>query len=305
MVYTVTFNPSLDYVVDVDDFKEGIVNRTAEEKIFPGGKGINVSIVLTNLGVDNIAYGFTAGFTGDEIKRRLLKTGVKTDFIDVKEGISRINVKIKSHSETEINGQGSLISENNINQLYEKLDCIKKEDVLVLAGSIPETLPSDIYMSIMEKLKDKEVRVIVDATKELLINVLEYSPFLIKPNNHELGELFGVKIVEKKDAIYYAKKLQQKGAKNVLVSMAKDGAVLVTEDGNEFIADAPLGKVKNSVGAGDSMVAGFIYGFLASNNYRDAFKYGICTGSASAFSENLATKSEIEELISKNSNLFR
>ena len=271
MIYTVTFNPSLDYIVDVTDFKTGVVNRTTGEKIFAGGKGINVSMVLKNLGMSNTSLGFTAGFTGNEIKRLLGKKGVDTDFIEVEDGISRINVKLR----------------------------LKESDVLVLAGSIPDVMPSSMYMDIMKHLEGRGINIVVDATRNLLTNVLAYKPFLIKPNNHELGEIFGVEITDKDDVIKYAKKLQEQGARNVLVSMAGDGAVLVTEDGQEFKAQAPKGKLKNSVGAGDSMVAGFVYGYLKSNDYKQAFIYGVCTGSASAFSEELATKSEVEALIDK------
>ena len=256
MIYTVTFNPSLDYIVDVTDFKTGVVNRTTGEKIFAGGKGINVSMVLKNLGMSNTSLGFTAGFTGNEIKRLLGKKGVNTDFIEVEDGISRINVKLRSNEESEINGQGPVITEDNIKKLYEKLDCLKESDVLVLAGSIPDVMPSSMYMDIMKHLEGRGINIVVDATRNLLTNVLAYKPFLIKPNNHELGEIFGVEITDKDDVIKYAKKLQEQGARNVLVSMAGDGAVLVTEDGQEFKANAPKGKLKNSVGAGDSMVAG-------------------------------------------------
>lgn len=299
MVYTVTFNPSLDYVVDVDNFQTGVVNRTSGEKIFPGGKGINVSMVLSNLGIDSVALGFEAGFTGAEIKRLIQQVGIKAEFISVKEGVSRINVKLRSDQESEINGQGPKIEKEDIDELYKKLDKLEKGDVLVLAGSIPSVMPSSIYMDIMDYLKDKELDIVVDATKDLLTNVLPYKPFVIKPNNHELGEIFGVEIKDKDDVVKYARKLQEQGARNVLISMAGDGAVLVTEDGREFRAEAPKGKVKNSVGAGDSMVAGFIYGYKTSGDYETAFKYGVCTGSASAFSEELAKKEEVQELISK------
>ncbi len=224
---------------------------------------------------------------------------INTDFIEVEDGISRINVKLRSNEESEINGQGPVITEDNIKKLYEKLDCLKESDVLVLAGSIPDVMPSSMYMDIMKHLEGRGINIVVDATRNLLTNVLAYKPFLIKPNNHELGEIFGVEVTDKDDVIKYAKKLQEQGARNVLVSMAGDGAVLVTEDGQEFKAQAPKGKLKNSVGAGDSMVAGFVYGYLKSNDYKQAFIYGVCTGSASAFSEELATKPEVEALIDK------
>ena len=304
MIYTVTFNPSLDYVVDVKDFKVGVVNRTTKETIFPGGKGINVSMVLKNLGYDSTALGFTAGFVGNEIIRLLNERGVNTDFIPVDKGVSRINVKLRSNEESEINGQGPEIEEADIQRLYKKLDSISEDDVLVLAGSIPDVMPSSMYMDIMNYMKDKNIKIVVDATKDLLTNVLSYHPFLIKPNNHELGEIFGVTITDKEDVIKYAKKLQERGARNVLVSMAGDGAVLVSEDGQEFKAEAPVGELKNSVGAGDSMVAGFISGDLETKDYKQAFKYGVCTGSASAFSEELATKAEVEALLDRSTNLF-
>lgn len=249
MIYTVTFNPSLDYIVSVDDFTCGIVNRTTDEIIFPGGKGINVSIVLKNLGFENTALGFLAGFTGNRIQELLEEKGVRTDFISVENGISRINVKLRSNEETEINGQGPAIAEMDIEKLYEKLDTLSDGDILVLAGSIPDVMPGSMYMDIMKHLQNKDLKIVVDATKDLLVNVLQYHPFLIKPNNHELGEIFGVKIENKADVITYAKKMQEKGARNVLVSMAGDGAVLVAEDGSIFQSEAPKGKVVNSVGA--------------------------------------------------------
>lgn len=299
MIYTVTFNPSLDYILTVQDFMMGIVNRTSQEIIFPGGKGINVSMVLKNLGCESTALGFMAGFTGKEITRLLEKKGITTDFIHVKDGNSRINVKLRAQKETEINGQGPMIRSEDIRSLYAKLDQLKEGDTLVLAGSIPDTMPESIYMDIMEHLKDKKLYIVVDATKDLLMNVLPYHPFLIKPNNHELGELFHTVLTDKDEVIYYAKKLQDKGAGNVLVSMAGDGAVLVTENHEEFQSKAPKGHVVNSVGAGDSMVAGFLYGYGKTGSYEEAFRYGICTGSASAFSEELATKEEVETLLGR------
>lgn len=297
MIYTVTFNPSLDYIVSVDNFKMGMVNRTTKELMYPGGKGINVSMVLSNLGIKNTAFGFSAGFTGEEIIRKVREKGIEAEFIFVKEGNSRINVKLRANEETEINGKGPKITEENIEELYTKLDSLKEGDILVLAGSIPDVMPKSIYMDIMKHLQEKNLMVVVDATKELLLNVLPFHPFLIKPNNHELGEIFGVEITTKDQVVEYAKKLQEKGAKNVLVSMAGEGAVLVTEDRQEYKAEAPKGKVINSVGAGDSMVAGFLYGFLKNKDYQEAFAYGVCTGSASAFSEELAQKEQVEELL--------
>lgn len=298
MIYTVTFNPSLDYIVTVDDFHTGMVNRTSDEKIFAGGKGINVSIVLKNLGYESTALGYIAGFTGDEIDRILSVKGINTDFKKVRSGISRINVKLKSSQESEINGRGPSISDEDVENLYCKLENIIKEgDILVLAGSIPDIMSQESYGNIMKRLEGKKIDIVVDATKDLLVNVLEYNPFLVKPNNHELGEIFGVNIESKDDAVYYGEKLKEKGARNVLVSMAGKGAVLITEDGQTFKADAPKGTVVNSVGAGDSMVAGFIAGYLNNKSYSEAFKMGICTGSASAFSKELATKKEVEELM--------
>ena len=310
MIYTVTFNPSLDYIVGVDEFKTGKVNRTAEELILPGGKGINVSIVLQNLGMESIPLGCAGGFTGEEIRRLLKERKVEEQFVRVKKGISRINVKLRSlenmpdgektvSEESEINGMGPEISGEELETFYRQLDTLQKGDILVLAGSIPTVLPPTIYRDIMKRLQKRKVMIVVDATKDLLVNVLEYHPFLIKPNNYELGEIFGVTLQTKEDVVLYAKKLQEMGAGNVLVSMAGDGAVLVAEDGSVYRAEAPEGRVRNSVGAGDSMVAGFLYGYLNSGTYEDAFYYGICSGSASAFSENLATRKEVEKLLKK------
>jgi 1-phosphofructokinase len=301
MIYTVTFNPSLDYVVDVAEFEVGIVNRTSKETIYPGGKGINVSMVLKHLGYENTAFGFLAGFTGNHIEELLKAEGITTDFIQVGNGCSRINVKLRSTKETEINGQGPEIMPDDIQKLYQKLDGLKEDDILVLAGSIPDVMPGSMYMDIMDYLQDKHLKIVVDATKDLLLNVLKYHPFLIKPNNHELAEMLQVEINDKKDVIKYAGKLQEMGARNVLISMAGDGAVLITEDGSVFESEAPKGTVKNSVGAGDSMVAGFLAGYLNTKNYSHAFKMGVCTGSASAFSDTLATKTEVEELLKMHS----
>lgn len=296
MIYTVTFNPSLDYIVNVDDFKLGKVNRTKEETLYPGGKGINVSIVLNNLGYETTALGFLAGFTGEKIQSLLEEKNIKTDFITVDSGFSRINVKLHSKEESEINGRGPIIQSKDIEKLYEKLNLLTSEDILVLAGSIPESMPDSMYMDLMKYLNNKNIKIIVDATKDLLLNVLNYHPFLVKPNHHELAEIFKVDITTKEEVVFYAKKLQDMGAKNVLVSMAKDGAVLVDEMGEVHYEKAPTGVVKNSVGSGDSMVAGFIAGYLEYQNYDKALKLGICSGSASAFSEELATKQEIDNL---------
>lgn len=296
MIYTVTFNPSLDYIVSIDNFKLGKTNRTITELMLPGGKGLNVSTVLYNLGIENTALGFTAGFVGEELKRLAKETGYSCDFIDIKEGVSRINVKMKDFDGTEINGMGPVIDEGALNALMKKLDMLKNGDVLVLAGSIPSSMPSDIYSRILEALNGRRIRFVVDATKNLLLNVLQFRPFLIKPNNHELGEIFGVTLVSKDDVVPYAKKLQEMGAVNVLVSMAGEGAVFVDETGKVHQLDAPKGILVNAVGAGDSMVAGFLAGWEEQRNYEHAFKMAVAAGSASAFSELLATKDEIRTL---------
>ena len=293
MIYTVTFNPSLDYIVSVEDFKLGLTNRTGSELLLPGGKGINVSTVLMNLGIESTALGFIAGFTGDEVVRRLEQMGVKNGFIRIPDGFTRINLKLKSIDGTEINGQGPEICEEKVEDLMVQLDELSEGDVLFLSGSIPASMPSDAYQKIMERLKDKAVRIVVDATQDLLMNVLPYHPFLIKPNNHELGDIFGVQLNTRKDVIPYGKKLQEMGAQNVLISMAGEGAVLIAADGRIFDAPAPKGVLVNGVGAGDSMVAGFMAGWMEKKDYEYAFHMGVAAGSASAFSENLATKEEI------------
>lgn len=294
MIYTVTFNPSLDYIVSVENFQLGITNRTSSELMLPGGKGINVSTVLMNLGIENKALGFVAGFVGDEIIRRLEEMGVQNGFIRIEEGVSRINLKLKSIDGTEINGQGPVISPEHVEELMKQLDRLGEGDVLFLSGSIPSSMPDDAYQKIMERLDGRGVQIVVDATKDLLLNVLEYHPFLIKPNNHELGELFGVELKTREEVIPYAKKLQEKGAVNVLVSMAGEGAVLIDANEDVYMAPAPKGTLVNGVGAGDSMVAGFMAGWLEKQDYEHAFCMGVSAGSASAFSEHLATKAEIE-----------
>ena len=296
MIYTVTFNPCLDYIVGVEDFQLGMTNRTCSEQMFAGGKGINVSIVLKNLGIESTALGFIAGFTGEEIRRKVEKMGITSEFIQLENGFSRINIKLKSIDGTEINGTGPSIGSAELERLLKKLDTLKKGDVLILAGSIPASLPDSIYSDIMERLEEKEVMIVVDATKDLLVNVLKYHPFLIKPNNHELGDIFGVEIRERDQVAPYAKKLQEMGARNVLVSMAGKGAVLLAEDGSVYESPAPKGKLINAVGAGDSMVAGFTAGYMQKGSYEHAFKMGVSTGSASAFSENFATKEEVEAI---------
>ena len=294
MVYTVTFNPSLDYIVDVEDFRLGMTNRTCSEQMMAGGKGINVSIVLQNLGIENTALGFIAGFTGEEIRRQVAEMGIRAQFISIPEGISRINLKLRSIDGTEINGMGPSIGRAQLDVLYEKLDTLTDKDTLVLAGSIPASMPSSIYCDIMERLYAKGVTFVVDATKQLLLNVLRYRPFLIKPNNHELGELFGVTLSTREAVIPYARKLQEQGARNVLISMAGQGAVLVAEDGSIHLTPAPKGTLVNAVGAGDSMVAGFLAGWQERHDYGHAFRMGVAAGSASAFSRYLATREEVE-----------
>ncbi|WP_419724971.1 1-phosphofructokinase [Terrisporobacter petrolearius] len=297
MIYTVTLNPSIDYVINLEHLNTGHVNRVNSEHVYPGGKGINVSRILKNLGHDNIATGFVSNFTGDFITNSLSDLNVKSDFIKLDNGFTRINVKIKSDEETEINGGGPHISDEKLRELFDKLSKLKEEDILVLAGSIPSTLKEDLYEKIMEHVKVNNVKVVVDATKNLLLNVLKYNPFLIKPNNHELEEMFNVKLESIDDIVTYGKKLQEIGARNVLVSRGKDGALLIAENKEVFISNVPKGSVVNSVGAGDSMVAGFISGYINSNSYEEALKLGAACGSATAFSSDLAKKELIKELI--------
>lgn len=297
MIYTVTFNPAIDYVINVDNICIGQVNRVKNEQIFFGGKGINVSLVLNALNVESIALGFIAGFTGQAIEKGISKQGIKSDFVHLKDGFSRINVKIKSNEETEVNGQGPKISSDDIDSLFTKLDTLKPNDVLVLAGSIPNTLPNNIYQKILERLFNKGIMFVVDATKDLLLNVLKYNPFLIKPNNYELAEIFNVELNSNKDIIFYAKKLQSMGAKNVLVSMAEKGSILIDESSTVHTMEAPTGKVVNSVGAGDSMVAGFIAGYINTNDYNYALKLGTACGSATTFSQGLAEHDTIYSLL--------
>ena len=299
MIYTVTFNPSLDYIVSVKDFRPGMTNRTSSELMLAGGRGINVSIVLGNLGIKSTALGFIAGFTGDEIVRRLHNGGINSEFIKINDGISRINIKLKSIDGTEINGQGPHIDSSHIEQLMNRLRRLESGDVLVLAGSIPAGISDNIYKDIMDMLKDKGVQIVVDATSRLLTNVLEYNPFFIKPNQHELGDIFNVTLNTQEEVIPYALELKKMGAVNVCVSMGGKGAILVADDGNVYKAKAPDGILKNSVGAGDSLVAGFLSGWIEKKDYEYAFRKGVATGSASAFSERLATNGEVNDLIGK------
>lgn len=298
MVYTVTFNPAIDYVVHTAEMRLGEVNRSSSEEMYFGGKGINVSIVLNELGTPSIALGFTAGFTGEAIENGIKAMGIKSDFVRLKTGNSRINVKIKAGEETELNGQGPHIDDEALEALFVKLDKLSDGDTLVLAGSIPSSLPSDIYERIMQRLSDRKIRTVVDATNDLLLNVLKYKPFLIKPNNHELGEMFGVTLSEDEEIERYARKLKDMGAINVLISMAGDGAMLIDENGKCHRCGVCKGKVRNSVGAGDSMVAGFLTG-AQNGDYEYAIKLGTAAGGATAFSDGLAVKTKIEELLAQ------
>ena len=296
MIYTVTFNPSLDYIVGTEGFQLGNTNRTVSELMLPGGKGINVSTVLKNLGIESTALGFTAGFTGEEIRRRVGELGFRSEFIDVGNGFSRINVKMKEFDGTEINGQGPVIGEEAVGRLLERLDSLEEGDTLVLAGSIPSSMPDSIYSDILARLEGRGIVFVVHPTKDLLLNVLKYRPFLIKPNHHELGEIFGVELENREDVVPYAERLQEQGAQNVLVSMGGKGAVLLDAEGNVHMLPVPKGTLVNAVGSGDSMVAGFLAGWTEKKDYEHAVKMGISAGSASAFSELLASEEEIRRL---------
>ncbi len=296
MIYTVTFNPAIDYIVHTGTMQVGQVNRSQGEELYFGGKGINVSFVLHELGLPSKALGFVAGFTGAAIEAGIQEQDIATDFVHLDSGFSRINVKIKSGEETELNGQGPNISEAAVAELFEKLNQLQDGDILILAGSIPNTMSADSYEKILAHLSDKNIKVVVDATKDLLLKVLPYHPFLIKPNNHELGELFGVTLHSIEEIATYAKKLQEMGAQNVLISMAGDGALLIDETGKQHVCGVCKGTVKNSVGAGDSMVAGFVAGSMH-GDYEAALKLGTAAGGATAFSEGLAQRAEIERLL--------
>lgn len=297
MIYTVTFNPCIDYIVKFDEFKIAEVNRPYYERVYAGGKGINVSIMLNNLGVENIALGFLAGFTGKEILYILDEQGCKTDFIDIKNGFSRINVKIKAEEEEiGINGNGPEIDKEYLLELLDKIDNLKVGDYLVLAGSIPDSLPDDVYEKILKHTEGKGINVVVDATNDLLLNVLKYSPFLIKPNNYELEEMFDRPMDTEAEIIEAAKALKKRGAKNVLVSRAENGAILVDEFDRVHISTAPKGRLISSVGSGDSMVAGFLCGYIKNKDYGYAFKMGLASGSASAFTNYLASAEEVEKV---------
>lgn len=297
MIYTVTFNPALDYVMQIYDLQSGEINRSNDERIYCGGKGINVSVVLKNLGVDSVAMGFQGGFTGKEIIRQLQRRGIETDFLELTAGISRINVKLKGVTETDINGNGPAIRETDFRDLLNKLAKLTKNDILILSGSIPSCLSSNVYERIMDMLKEKNVDIVVDAEKELLIKVLPYHPFLIKPNHHELGAVIGTACTTEEECVACIQKVQEMGARNVLLSRAGDGAVFGAEDGEIYRIQSPRGKVKNSVGAGDSMIAGFLKGIEKSR--KDALCYAVAAGSATAFSEDLAEYEKIVEVLNE------
>lgn len=299
MIFTVTFNPSLDYIVRVDEMRLGTINRTNYEQLLPGGKGINVSIVLGNLGHPSRALGFSAGVTGVALEKLLANTGVDADLVHVKAGFTRINAKVKAVEETEINGQGPRIAPEDVDALFSKLDVLGQDDTLVISGSVPNTLPSDMYEQVMERLAGRGVRIVVDAERDLLTRVLPYRPFLVKPNNHELGDIFGVTLKTRDEVVPYARRMQEMGAQNVLVSMAGEGGVLVAADGQVYQSPAAKGTVVNSVGAGDSCVAGFLAGLMETGSYQTAFRMGLAAGSASAFSDHLATRPEVEDLMSR------
>lgn len=297
MIYTVTFNPALDYVMNLKELQSKDINRTESEQLYYGGKGINVSVILSRLGVENKALGFLAGFSGKKIEEMLNAENINNDFVYLKKGYTRINVKIKAEKDYDINAQGPDIDADEINALFDKLEKLKKGDYLVLAGSIPNSLPNDIYEKILAKLQNKGVNFAVDATGDLLLNVLKYKPFLIKPNHHELGDIFGVEVKDEAEIAYYAKKLQEMGARNVLVSRSKDGATLVDEFGEVHSMGNVAGKVINPVGCGDSMVAGFIAGYTKSNDYHYALKLGSACGNATAFCSGLADRGTIDKML--------
>lgn len=299
MIYTVTLNPSLDYLVEMPAFQIGRTNRTLREELKAGGKGINVSLLLKNLELESTALGFVGGFTGEEILRQLKTQGVQNHFIKVAEGNSRINVKLINEEGTEINGQGPWISAEEEERLLEQFEQAEEGDIVILSGSIPPSLPQDWYLKVMEILNQKQVLVILDTAGDSLLKAAEYAPFLIKPNHYELGQLFGVDLVSRQEVIPYGRKLQKMGFRNVLISLAGEGAVLLTEDGQVFTAEAPQGILQNSVGAGDAMVAGFVAGWLENEDYTWAFQMAVAAGSASAFSKEFATKQEIMEVLKR------
>ena len=299
MIYTVTFNPAIDYVVSLNgSLVPGEINRAVSEDFQFGGKGINVSNVLRTLGMETTALGFIAGFTGDGLENGLREMGLTTDFIRVEKGMTRINAKIKAAEETENNGMGPMITEKDMSKLIAQLDRITPEDTLVFSGSIPSCLPGDTYEKLMARLDGRGIRIAVDAEKNLLVNVLKYHPFLIKPNDLELGDIFGKKLATDEEVVECARKLQEMGGRNILVSMAGAGALLLDENGASHRIGCPSGKVVNSVGAGDSMVAGFLAGYLKSGgDHEYALRLGTAAGSATAFSLRLGSRELIEELL--------
>ena len=299
MIYTVTLNPSIDYVVHLDSFVDGITNRTTGEEYYFGGKGINVSNVLAELNLESTALGFVAGFTGEAIEKGVRNERITTDFIHLREGISRINVKIKAGEETEINGQGPRIDDEALAALMERIDRITDGDTIIIAGNVPNTMPDDVYERMLERLQGKDVRIVVDATKKLLVNALKYRPFLIKPNRQEISEIFGVEVKNEADTERYARELQKLGAQNVLVSLGGEGAMLIDADGMKHKQGVLPGKVVNTVGSGDSMVAGFVAGWELEHSYAFALKLGSACGNATAFLPGLATREKIDELLAQ------
>ena len=298
MIYTLTFSPAIDYVVDLDSFKIGEINRTNKERLSPGGKGINVSMVLANLGQHSVATGFNGGFTGQYIKDELYRRNIKANFIDV-DGLTRINVKINGEKETAINGQGPHIGDAEIEKLIRRLERLTSEDILVISGAIPASLPKNIYELVLDRIEDNNVTLIIDTTNDVLLKTLRYHPFLIKPNKAELEEIFNVTINDDKELVEYANKLLKKGARNVIVSLGAEGALMVGEGLEPMFLKAPHGIIKNTVGAGDSLIAGFLDEYLTCGDMVRAFRKGVATGSASAFSETLATREEVEAVLAK------
>ena len=296
MIYTLTLNPSIDYVFSVDNFMVGCTNRTFDEHIYPGGKGINISRMLNNLNVDSVALGFLSGFTGEKILNDLNNEGIKSDFVFLDKGHTRINLKFKNYDGTEINGLGPKICDEDLKEIWCKFNQLQNGDIVFLSGSIPNGLQQNLYSQIMKKYSEKDIRFIVDATKDSLMDTLQYRPYLIKPNKDELSEIFDVSITTKEQAVYYAKILKEKGALNVLVSLGSKGAVFVCCDGNIYMSNAPKGNLINSVGSGDSMLAGFISAVLQNYSYKNAFLYSVACGSATAFSEGFATFDEVHDI---------
>ena len=305
MIYTVTVNPSVDYVVQLDEFHPGMVNRTQGEAVFSGGKGINVAMILQNLGVSNRALGFLAGFTGDFIESDLQRRGCQTDFVRLSRGFSRINVKLKGSEESEINGGGPAVEQAAVEQLFEKINVLQKGDILIISGSVPPALPKELYETILDLLQGRGIDAVVDATGEALLRTLRYEPFLIKPNHQELEELAESRLFTREEMIVQGKRLQEMGARNVLISLAAEGAILLTAEGEILFGEAPRGRLVNAVGAGDSMVAGFVAGWLKTGSYREALQWGVAAGSATAFCETLASGEEIRRLYDETIRIVR